>query len=137
MAKKGKAGSYRFIYEFELPAEADTNAFLERLQALVGKYHGRAGGGMVSAPNPNTRYRVVDSIRVERDAPELRETDVVTMTEGRTLLGIPSASGMATYVRLRHAPIVIDLLEPNPQRRNRLLRKWVKAEMRDRHRRAE
>lgn len=136
MTKKPKEGTYRFVYEIELPATADTNAFLERLQVLVGKYNGFAGGGMIGAPNPTVRYRVLDSINVERDAPDLREADVVSMTEGRRLLGIPSQSGMATYVRLKHAPIVIDLSEPNPQRRNRLLRKWVKAEMRSRKQKA-
>lgn len=136
MTRKAKQGSYRFVYEIELPATANSNAFLERFQALVAKYKGNAGGGMVGAPNPTTRYRVLDSIPVERDAPELREADVVTMTEGRQLLGIASKSGLATYVRLKHAPIVIDLAEPNPQRRNRLLRKWVTAERRRRASRA-
>lgn len=132
MAKKTQEGSFRFIYEIELPASADSNAFLERFQKLVGQYHGSAGGGRVGAPGRSTRYRVVESIPIERDAPELRESDVVTMTEGRQLLGIASPSGMATYVRLKRAPIVIDLQEPNPQRRNRLLKKWVTREKRHR-----
>lgn len=132
MPKRELAGTFRLIYEIELPASADSNEFLERLQALVGKYRGSAGGGRVGAPGLATRYRVVESIPIERDAPELRESDVVTMTQGRHLLGIASPSGMATYVRLKHAPIVIDLQEPNPQRRNRLLRKWVNQERRSR-----
>ncbi len=129
MSTKAEQGAYRFVYEIALPAEADTNGFLERLQALVAKHRGSAGGGMVGAPGPTSRYRILDSFPVERDAPELKEADVVTKTEGRRLLGISSTSGLATYVRLRRAPIVLDLAEPNPQRRHRLLRRWVNAEM--------
>ena len=132
---KAQKANFRFVYEIELPAEADTNEFLEKLQVLVGKYGGSAGGGMMGGPSPEARYRVLTAIPVERDAPELTEADVVTMTEARELLGIPSKSGLATYVRMKHAPIVIDAREPNPTRANRLLRQGVKNEIRARARR--
>lgn len=126
---------YRFAYEIALPESANTNECLERLQALIVEYGGTAGGGMIAAPNAKTRYRLVSWRQSEIDAPSLSERDVVTMTEGRKLLGIPSGSGMATFVRMHHAPIAIDLHEPNPQRANRLLLTWVKGKMAERGRR--
>lgn len=71
--------------------------------------------------------RYVEKVIVERPT-EVKESDVLTLTEASELLGLsrPAVSDLVMRRALRH---LVDTAEPNPTKANRVLRSDVEREL--------